>query len=340
MRAAKPPSCPRCDYDQSGSIATWTETCPLTGRCPECGLEFDWLDVFEPDRQDVRWFYEHTPRGRLGVWRAIRTAARAIVPPLFWGQIGVRQRLAPRRMVLWVTGWLVAVQCVAGGLQVVIAERVMAANMLANQSIYYGSGGPTGPDELSSPDELPVCAEAFLRPWLDLQFGSGAISPRILVLDWPSYAMSLPVMTGFMGAMLIVLSASRRVAKVRPTHVLRATVFGLTGFVFVAQAIYIVPLAVEAARLLAASPQAVFNGDPAVQSSWTEPINFWYFNAFGLLWPWLLLLPWFALWWYGAIVRGLALPKGRLIWLLLSIAAVLLGLIVSLTDIRFRQSVF
>ena len=34
--------CPRCGYDLSGEIATWTEACPVRGLCTECGLEFAW----------------------------------------------------------------------------------------------------------------------------------------------------------------------------------------------------------------------------------------------------------------------------------------------------------
>lgn len=41
------PDCPRCGYDQRGMVATWDAegSCPVDGRCSECGLAFLWRDV-------------------------------------------------------------------------------------------------------------------------------------------------------------------------------------------------------------------------------------------------------------------------------------------------------
>ncbi|MEZ6241532.1 MAG: hypothetical protein R3B57_00660 [Phycisphaerales bacterium] len=33
------PRCPFCAYDMSGEVRTWTTSCPLMARCPECGRE-------------------------------------------------------------------------------------------------------------------------------------------------------------------------------------------------------------------------------------------------------------------------------------------------------------
>lgn len=30
--------------------ASWSESCPLEGRCSECGLRFEWRAVFAPPR--------------------------------------------------------------------------------------------------------------------------------------------------------------------------------------------------------------------------------------------------------------------------------------------------
>lgn len=39
------PACPRCGHDLRGTLLTWREACPLAGRCPECGLAFEWGDL-------------------------------------------------------------------------------------------------------------------------------------------------------------------------------------------------------------------------------------------------------------------------------------------------------
>ena len=43
-------SCPRCGYDLAGVVESWNHaeslSCPLNGTCSECGLGFEWADVF------------------------------------------------------------------------------------------------------------------------------------------------------------------------------------------------------------------------------------------------------------------------------------------------------
>lgn len=36
------PTCPKCGYDLSGAVRSWTDRCPTKGVCSECGLEFNW----------------------------------------------------------------------------------------------------------------------------------------------------------------------------------------------------------------------------------------------------------------------------------------------------------
>ncbi|MFK7959933.1 MAG: hypothetical protein AB8G96_05345 [Phycisphaerales bacterium] len=48
----------RCDHDLQGEILTWTTTCPLAGRCPECGLRFAWRELLSPVFGVPRWSVE------------------------------------------------------------------------------------------------------------------------------------------------------------------------------------------------------------------------------------------------------------------------------------------
>lgn len=42
--------CPKCAYSFEGEFAAWRESCPLRGRCPECGFGFAWGDLFGTTR--------------------------------------------------------------------------------------------------------------------------------------------------------------------------------------------------------------------------------------------------------------------------------------------------
>lgn len=80
----KTPLCPRCHYDQSGDVLRWTDSCPVEGLCPECGLHFQWCDLFrEPLIPD--WWIERDSAHVLS--RAARTLFRSLRPVSFWKRI-------------------------------------------------------------------------------------------------------------------------------------------------------------------------------------------------------------------------------------------------------------
>ncbi len=54
--------CPRCGYDLSGLVATWRDSCPLDGRCSECGLNFEWANVLNPRMTTPEWSFEHAQK--------------------------------------------------------------------------------------------------------------------------------------------------------------------------------------------------------------------------------------------------------------------------------------
>ncbi|MBL8887095.1 MAG: hypothetical protein JNK16_10565 [Phycisphaerales bacterium] len=80
----KTPLCPRCRYDQSGNVVRWTEECPLEGLCPECGLRFEWRDVFGEPLIPEWWIERDESRLR---FRAARTLLRSLWPVSFWRRI-------------------------------------------------------------------------------------------------------------------------------------------------------------------------------------------------------------------------------------------------------------
>ncbi|MGP1308888.1 MAG: hypothetical protein ACTS27_01670 [Phycisphaerales bacterium] len=97
------PHCPRCGYDQSGLIATWTASCPLEATCTECGYAFDPADAIEPTRRRLPWLYEHAKRP-WSVRRWLRTALMLLWPPLFWKRVRPEHEVRSGRVVLWLVG--------------------------------------------------------------------------------------------------------------------------------------------------------------------------------------------------------------------------------------------
>jgi len=100
--AAHPARCPRCGYDLHGAMAQWPgDTCPLEGRCTECGLEFEWGDVLAADLREPVWAVE-TDRPRRPVGRRVLgTLLHARRPRRFWGRLSMAQPARPRLLALF-----------------------------------------------------------------------------------------------------------------------------------------------------------------------------------------------------------------------------------------------
>lgn len=68
------PNCPRCGYDLSGAVDSWTDRCPLEGVCPECGYLVVWSEIFRFG--DCPWLFEWYGRRSfrrlwVTIWRAL-----------------------------------------------------------------------------------------------------------------------------------------------------------------------------------------------------------------------------------------------------------------------------
>jgi len=77
-------ACPRCGYGLRGIVESWTDACPLTGVCSECGLEIEWKELLNPSRAVPRWCVEY---GRW--WWLPITATKTLLvlflrPRKFW----------------------------------------------------------------------------------------------------------------------------------------------------------------------------------------------------------------------------------------------------------------
>lgn len=94
-------------------VATWGDTCPVQGRCTECGLDFLWRDLLNPVYQRQARFVEHARRGLLR--SGLRTLLASWLPRRFWRELQMHHVLALRRlcfMHVWTIVFSLA--CVGG----------------------------------------------------------------------------------------------------------------------------------------------------------------------------------------------------------------------------------
>ena len=155
-------TCPRCGYDLRGATASWQESCPLTGRCGECGLGFAWHDLLTEGALPPAWCVEFAPPRRVPVAVA-KTMAVSLIPLRFWASIRMTHRIRPRRLVVYAV--LMVVTCYT---------MLMAANAMFVYSDWQNFGGT-----LTS--TMPVgeaMARAILLPFSDEPLGQVRIGTR------------------------------------------------------------------------------------------------------------------------------------------------------------------
>ena len=291
--------CPRCGYDQAGHMATWSpQAWPVVGVCSECGLNFEWADVLSPDRSRLAWLYEHTAYGRIGVWRFVRTVVSLIFPWVFWRQVRLRHVLAPRRLLIWMVLLVVPLW--------VLGAAVRTANVYL---LILRNGTITG---------LPPTWKDYAEPWVWPLIGRGwePFSSGELTLSLRYWPPSVQVWLGMALAMpllFLLLSHSRRLAKVRPMHVWRVAAYSAVWT--------LVPMSL----ILSDSIVSLLSHWPD-RAGALQSVGRIYKSLQFMVRPMgYLAFAWFAVYWLFAATAGLKLERGPLIWFLTMIAAGLFG---------------
>jgi hypothetical protein len=291
---AKPPdnpTCPRCGYDQSGAVALWTDQCPTHGRCPECGTDFAWADLFNPARKDLRWLVEHTGNPLRQVARTGPTLARMALPWVFWARVDVGKRASPPNLLVWLLvlaagSHLLAWVPVSLGLMLVwYGVRVREISTVIGQ---YGWNAIQGP-----------AATGLLWPVAYFERGVPRMgSPFTEYLGDRLLMWTLPLGYGLVWFVILgCLPVTRRIAKVRIAHVARGLL--LCGGVLI--------LCLQLTRVLYLFESAHVGAGYAV---------FFLFYAVCL---------WTVLWWACAVWKGWAI-RSILLMVLGTIAGLLGGL--------------
>jgi len=263
MRAALPQPdemtinarCPRCGYDLRGAITSWKESCPIEGRCAECGLGFEWGELLNPDRAVPRWCVEYA-RG-WGMWpAAIKTLLVLLFRPRkFWRELKMTHaprwgRLAVLYVAIFVLGYLVFAGSVGlsiyteyqdarnwpGAAMVpspMLSGLLAAVNPFAWQQVTATTTSTGGWTTLSSPRDAArrarpqalwreVCAavrgNAFIQPWRADPWELGRLA--VLLAHGGIIVVIAP-------SAFLALPQSLRRAKVRMRHIARIGLYSV-----------------------------------------------------------------------------------------------------------------
>ncbi|MCC6320631.1 MAG: hypothetical protein IT438_04245 [Phycisphaerales bacterium] len=320
--------CPRCGYDLSGAAAVRSGE---RGVCSECGLEFLWADVLDPSRRRSRWLYDHAVTEkwwrRPRIWRAIRTLAASAAPWWFWKRVDVHQPVGVGRLLLWLVVLIVP-------LHVAWSVSITVIRLALLKDAYFGKM----PKIFGTEYELML-----VNSWC-YQIGE-LVGSRATGLSWrwmpadASATIPLGVSIG-VPAMLLILTRSRaagRGGRVRAVHVLRAGIYGMSWAV----AWYLFWTVRSILTMLSLWWPGL---EPPRLAPWMQiQAVKWGVNhqVFGNPRVWLgaMWVAWLGAWWWFALRRGFMLKRSLGVWILLMLAALLVGVACAMRDKAFVRMV-
>lgn len=306
--------CPRCGYNQRGTIETWTTACPLDGTCSECGLVFAWSDLLAQGARLPNWSVE--TGGPFAIIRTLpATMRRTLHPRRFWSEISLAAPCRWGRLVLFnlllVAMLIVGLHCTIGAL----AAAEWRTSILA-------STNPANLNEL-----IAAVTKAMLQPWSETPLGWWRASGwrRNFPMSSPADLVSLlwrdshlrPLLIQFavmhlvMPLVFIVLPYARRRAKVRAVHIVRITLYTTPLFLWMLLGLLTMSIA-DTAYV-------------ATSGSWLDMLFNWYASADWML-PLLtvVLLTW---WWRCACRHYLKMTHSFAIAVSVVVIAGLAGLV-------------
>lgn len=306
------PICPKCGYDQSGEIATWEKRCPLQGICPECGLGFDWADVFDPSRVHLAWYVEHAQRKRDMLRRTPITLWFLLVPNRFWKRVTVGSPIYAARLWSYVGGVILSAYLFTTFLSIVaMAYSSFRWNQL------YTSFQATHPGN-------PLQGNQFTTDMWTLQYWLSILSASLMhpIRSSSSASQMALLIAGMVLLWAVIIAAvptTRRIAQVRFAHVHRATAWSC----FAIACMFGIESASESITSIISV--AGLGLDPnwpgyftVIQLRFNQAEAYSRFIITGMFLATLIWIQWF---WIAAIVRG---------WRIRSVFLLMLGLIASL----------
>ena len=301
------PICPKCGYDQSGTIATWSTQCPTQGTCPECGFEFSWANIFDPNRASLPWYVEHITHKRQLVSRTFPTLLRLFNPIKFWKVLTLLLPVNLRVLLLWyATLFLVLHSAASISYAVAYYHRIYARP--GYWSKLFDSKGIYAYPELAF--------NAFFRNIVEMRSQAGALGLSKIQIDfhgWMSVAnlilrpASLSIGINFMWLIvLLVIPTTRRLAKIRRAHVYRAFLLSMVCTLTILQ---------------------------TTRIDTGSGFQYWRMHTelYGYRPMLQLLVIWQLIFWPAAIIQGWKIKPAKLLIALGTIAAVLAGLLLNIS---------
>ncbi len=200
-------------------IDTWTDRCPMAGRCTECGLEFQWCEVLNTALLPPRWCVEYSDRWWEPVTRTARTFTKTFAPWRFWSSLKMTHEIRWPLLIAYLACMAVVIYvifCVSHGLMAATVARLYLPN-----------------DGVGSAFDWLAFGHATAFPFSSETMTIG-ISPRRLIQQGWMWMIS-PAAFMLAGHWLCAagfaaLPASRRQAKVRWAHIIRITLYGHAMF--------------------------------------------------------------------------------------------------------------
>jgi hypothetical protein len=287
------PACPRCAYDLSGEVARWSEACPLTGLCPECGLGVAWRDVLLRKYNYPEWLFETASARRLAA--LCGNSLLALRPARFWSRVKMNY---PVRPVLAVFAGLAG--CIGSHAALLVVTLIVCLPMMISARV--GAG-------------IASAAWGWPALWL---WPRGFVRVMSMYSWWACIALLALVLMPW--AMLLLPATLRRV-QVRPSHLLRIWAYSIIGAGVIVRA----PTLVYALLALVA-----FIANPTPGSGPSYRFSPWALGGFrglhpewGMLAMTLGLFAWPLIWWWAACRYYLRLPRPLLIASVLAVLCVL-----------------
>ncbi len=268
----------------------------MEGQCPECGLEFSWADVLDPSRVDLGWYVEHARSLWQMIQRTIPTLWLLLIPDRFWKRVGIVSQIRLGTLVVW----SVLIVCF---LHVLSTASLIFGIFVRDYTPYRRSVSFI---ELFTEFDSSVARKILEDKvwWYESVIAAAGHPYFERIWWWPEDAATLQALKalvlvyGFSAMWLLILSViptTRRLAKLRASHVMRTLVLSL-----------VVPIVlVEIIRLVDAITVVMWN---LTYNLYAVPVL-----ASGLIY---FLIVWVQWHWISAIRSGW---KIRPCWLLILI---------------------
>ncbi len=304
--ATQPPpahvECPRCGYDLRGAVHSWRESCPMEGRCAECGLDFEWWRLITHGTH--AWLFEYHWRRR-PIRSLIQTFARMCRPKRFWSSIDLTDPVHLQRAIILP---LIAV------VLPLLLRFVGAAVYLVVWQQSRGRPAWFGPPATAWEIAVHAFEESF---WV----GDGNYYSEISwLVAVPQVAMWWFALTWIPLTALCfrLIPVSLRRVRVRPSHIRRIAAYGVAWMTLP----IILLAAIEMLASLANAATLWAMGTHLYWGSWWElPLTIGFVPTLPVIFA---ILTW---WWWDCACRFyLRLPDGRLVALLLTLLSGLITL--------------